>query len=187
MPYESIGALDRTHRLAVTGIYELPFGKGRQFAAAAPAVVDFIIGGWQLNAVIQKQGGAPLGFGNVIFNGNLKDVPLSADTRSLDRWFNVNAGFERDSTKQLGSNIRTAPLRYSGIRGPDQSRWDISAIKYFPIGERFKMQFRAECFNAMNHPNLNDPNTTVTSSAFGTITGVSPTQRSFQLALKLTF
>jgi hypothetical protein len=187
MPYECIGSLDRTHRLAVTGIYELPFGKGRHFASNVPTAVDFLIGGWQLNAVVQKQGGSPLGFGNVIFNGDLKDIALGGDQRTLDRWFNTNAGFERDSTKQLGSNIRTMPLRFSGIRGPDQSRWDISAIKYFPIGERVKMQFRAECFNAMNHPNLDNPNTTVTSSALGTITGVSPTQRSYQLALKLTF
>jgi len=43
------------------------------------------------------------------------------------------------------------------------------------------------CYNAWNHLNLNNPNTTVTSGAFGTITGQSPSPQQFQLALKLAF
>jgi hypothetical protein len=186
-PTEVISGFDRTHRLAVSGIFELPFGKGRRYASGIPGWLDQVIGGWQMNAVIQRQSGSPLGFGNAIFRGNLKDIPLSKDRKSVDRWFNTDAGFERLTARQLGSNIRTLPLRFSGIRGDGQARWDFSAIKYFPIRERFKFQFRAECYNAWNHPNLNNPNTTPTSTAFGAITGQSPSPRQFQLALKLTF
>ena len=185
--YEVISGFDRTHRVAVSGIFELPFGKGRRFASTIPGFVDQIVGGWQINAVVQRQSGQPLGFGNAIFRGNLKDIALSKDRKSVDRWFNTDAGFERNTARQLGSNLRTAPLRYSGIRGDGQARWDLSAIKYFPIRERLKLQFRAECYNAWNHPNLNNPNTTPTSTAFGAITGQSPSPRQFQLALKLTF
>ncbi|MBM3744516.1 MAG: carboxypeptidase regulatory-like domain-containing protein [Acidobacteria bacterium] len=185
--YESISGFDRTHRLSVSGIFELPFGRGRRFGSSLSAVLDGILGGWQLNTVVNRQSGSPLGFGNVIFRGNLKDIPLPKGQRTVERWFNIDAGFERDSRKQLSYNIRSAPLRYSGIRGDGQARWDISAIKYFPIRERTTLQFRAEAYNAWNHANFNNPNTSVTSSAFGTVTGVSPLPRQFQLALKLTF
>jgi len=58
-------------------------------------------------------------------------------------------------------NIRVSALRFSGIRGDGQSRWDFWLIKHF---------FRAEVRNAWNHPKLFTPNTTPTNSAFGTIT-----------------
>jgi hypothetical protein len=79
-----------------------------------------------------------------------------------------------------------SPLRFSGLRGDGQVRWDLSAIKNFVITERVKMQFRAECLNAMNHPNLFAPNTTPTNTAFGTITG-QDVPRSWQMSLNVTF
>jgi len=106
--------------------------------------------------------------------------------RSVDGWFNLNAGFDRNAARQLASNLRTFPIRFSGIRGPQQDRWDFGLIKTFAITERWKLQFRAETFNAMNYTNLANPNTTPTSGAFGTITGQDP-PRSWQGALKLTF
>jgi hypothetical protein len=184
MPSEVVADLDRTHRLTGSGIWELPYGRNRKWGAQTPAVVNFILGGWQLGGVYQHQSGQPLGFGNVIFNGDLHNIVLPKNQRSVDGWFNVNAGFERASNKQLGSNIRTMPLRFNGVRGPNQDRWDFSMIKNFQITERLKTQFRAETFNAMNHPNLSNPSTSVTSSGFGTITGQNP-PRSWQLALKL--
>ncbi|MCL4853519.1 MAG: hypothetical protein KJZ78_19360, partial [Bryobacteraceae bacterium] len=65
MPYEVIGSFDRTHRLTMSGIWEVPFGRGRRHGAQTPAVVNFIAGGWQINGVVVRQSGAPLGFGNV--------------------------------------------------------------------------------------------------------------------------
>ena len=87
---------------------------------------------------------------------------------------------------QLASNIRVSPLRFSNIRADGQARWDFSAIKNFPIREKVKMQFRAECLNAWNHPNLSTPNTTPTNNSFGAITG-QDVPRSFQMSLKLAF
>ena len=66
------------------------------------------------------------------------------------------------------------------------SRWDLSAIKNFQVTERWKVQYRAECLNAMNHPNLTTPNTTPTNTAFGTITG-QDVPRSWQMALRVIF
>lgn len=185
-PSEVVSDLDRTHRMTATGIWELPFGKGRRFAANMHPVVNGALGGWQVSVAMQHQTGQALGFGNVIFNGDLGNVLLSRDKRSVDGWFNVNAGFERAAALQLANNLRKFPLRFSGIRGPMQHRWDASAIKNFAITERFRLQFRAECFNLANYANLANPNTTVTSAAFGTITSQDP-PRSWQGALKLTF
>jgi hypothetical protein len=181
-----VSDLDRTLRLTSSGIWELPFGKGRRFGSSWNPWVDGVAGGWQLSGAMQYQSGGPLGFGNVIFNGNLDNVLLPKSQRSVDQWFNVNAGFERNNALQLASNLRQFPIRFNGIRGPIQARWDFGLIKNFVITERWKLQFRAETFNVANYANLSNPNTNVTTGAFGTITGQDP-PRSWQGALKLTF
>lgn len=187
LPYRSIANFDRPHRLSMSGIWEIPFGKGRRFGSRLPAPVQFLAGGWQLNGLVVRQAGPALGFGNAIFNGDLHDIPLAKGERNVDRWFNVNAGFNRDSSQQLNYNVRTFPLRFSGIRADGRANWDFSAIKDFPIRESFSMQFRAECYNSWNHANFNAPNTSPTSSSFGRITGTASDPRNFQFSLKLKF
>ncbi len=188
VPYRSIADLDRTHHLVVTGIWDLPFGRGRKLGTHIPRAVDLIAGGWQLNGVVQRQSGPPLAFGDVwtLFTGNPDDVKLPKDKRSPDHWFNVNAGFNKNSAQALANNIRVSPLRFSGIRGDGQARWDFSMIKKFVIRENVQMQYRAECINAFNHPNLGSPNTNPTSSAFGTITS-QDVPRLWQMSLTLKF
>jgi hypothetical protein len=185
-PYESIGAFDRTHRLAMSGIWEIPVGRGRRFGATLPAALDVIAGGWQLGGVVVRQSGAALGFGNVPFHGDLKDIPLPKGERSVDRWFNTEAGFNRNSNQQFSYNLRTLPLRFSGIRGDGRATWDFSAIKNFRLAEQTTLQFRAEVFNAWNHANLNDPRTNPVNSDFGRITGAGD-PRNWQFSLKLKF
>jgi len=185
-PSEVISGLDRTNRLTSSGIWELPFGKGRRWGSDSHAALRAILGGWQLNGAMQYQSGPPLGFGNAIFNGDLGNVVRPRGERSVDSWFNLNAGFERNNALQLGSNLRRFPIRFSGIRGPIQARWDFGLIRNFTFNDKWRLQFRAETFNAANFANLAGPNTGVTSGAFGTITGQDP-PRSWQGALKLTF
>jgi hypothetical protein len=186
-PWKGISTFDRTHRVVISGIWELPIGRNRALASNIPKWVDYGIGGWQLNAIITRQSGAPLTWGNIIFNGNYKDIPLPKDQRSVNQWFNVNAGFVRASSAQLASNIRTFPLQISNVRGDGQAMWNFSAIKYFPFNDRVRMQLRAECYNALNHPNLSNPNVSVTSGAFGSISSQNGNPRQFQLAAKVTF
>ena len=116
VPYRSISDLDRTHHVVVTGIWDLPFGKGKKFGNHFSKPLDLLAGGWQLNGVMQRQSGPPLGFGDVwtLFTGNPDDVVLPKDKRTPDQWFNVNAGFNRNSAQALASNIRVSPLRFSG-------------------------------------------------------------------------
>lgn len=188
VPYRTISDLDRTHHLVITGIWELPFGRGKRLGSNIVKPVNFFAGGWQLNGVAQRQSGAPLAFGDVwtLFTGNSKDVVLPKDKRSVDQWFNVNAGFNKASGAQLANNIRVSPLRFGGIRGDGQARYDFSLIKKFPIKESLNMQFRAECINAFNHPNLFVPNTTVTSGSFGASTN-QDVPRLWQMSLTLKF
>src|SRR2546426_925357 len=101
---EVISSQDRTHRLAVTWLYELPFGRGKRMGAGANTVVSKFISGWQVQGIYTAQSGAALGFGNAIFVGDLKNIPLPKDHRTVDRWFNIDAGFERNSARQLGSH-----------------------------------------------------------------------------------
>lgn len=187
VPYRSISDLDRTHHLVVSGIWELPFGKAKRFGRSWSKPLDTVAGGWQLNGIVQRQSGPPLGFGDVwtLFTGNPNEVLLSKDRRSVDQWFNPS-GFNRNSSQALASNIRVSPLRFSGIRGDGQARWDFSLIKNLAISERIKMQYRAECLNALNHPNLFTPNTNPTSTAFGTITS-QDVPRLWQMSLTLKF
>lgn len=186
MPYESISTLDRPHRVVATGIWEIPAGRGRRFGASMHPVLNGLAGGWQLSGVMQRQNGPPLGFNNIIFTGNTGDIKFPKDLRGPDHWFNVNAGFNRNSSQQLASNIVTWPLRFSGLRGDGQARWDFTALKNFQMTEKVRLQFRAECFNAWNHPNLRGVNTNPAQSAFATITAQDP-PRSWQTALRFTF
>ena len=188
MPSEQLGSLDRTHRIAGSGIWEIPIGRKRKFGAAMHPALNFIIGGWQLSGLYTHQSGNPLGFGNRIFNGDLHKIVLPEDERSVDHWFTpaAQAGFETNSSRQLASNVIMMPLRFAATRGPNQDKWDFAFLKTFRATERLECQFRAETFNALNHPNLYDPNTDPTSASWGVISG-QDTPRSWQLSLKIVF
>ena len=180
---------DFTHRITISGIFELPVGQGRKFLGNAHGVLNGVLGGWSLQGWFEGQTGDTLGFGNsTIFNGNLKDVVLPVGQRSVERWFNVDAGFERDPNKQLDQNIATFPTRFSGIRADGINNFDLSLFKNFRIREGLRAQFRMETFNTMNHVQLGLPDTTPTSSTFGTITGEKGHgQRQLTLAIKVMF
>ncbi len=184
-PYESLSSIDRAHRVTGSGIWELPFGKGRHFLAHMPRALDFVAGGWQLSGAFQRQSGQPIDWGQMIIIGDSTKLALASDQRNVDHWFNT-AIFDRVSGDQVASNLRTFPLRFSNVRFDSQRRLDFSINKMFPITERVKMRFRADSFNALNTPVAQGPNTTATGSTFGVVSGQEP-PRSFQFSLNLQF
>jgi len=186
---EVISGQDRTHRLALTWLYELPFGRGKHWINSANAVASKLAGGWQIQGILTEQSGAPLGFGDAIFIGDLKNIPLPKDQRSTDRWFNTDAGFDKVSGNQRVSSIRTMPSRFSGIRSDGPNNWDLSVIKNTQIRESVIVQFRAEAINALNHPQFTpgSVNTTPTSTAFGRTTIEFAWPRVIQFGLKALF
>jgi len=187
-PYETISDLDATHRLVVSAIYELPVGRGRPLLSGAGGILDRILGGWQVQGVYEGQSGFPLAFGNAIFNGDLHDINLPGDQRRAERWFNPNAGFERSSTRQLGSNIRTFPLRFGAVRNDGINNFDLSMLKNVRINEKLRFQFRFEAINALNHVQFSDPNTSPTATTFGQVTAErGHGQRQLNLVFKAIF
>jgi hypothetical protein len=187
MPTEVIGVFDRPHRVTLSGIWEIPVGRGRRFGAGLPNALDAIVGGWQLGGVVVQQAGPPLNFGNILFTGNLDDIALSGDDRSDTKWFNTDAGFNRNSAQQLDWNVRTFPLRIGEARADGRVTWDLSAIKNFRLWREAVLQVRAEVYNLWNRANFREPNTSPTSSDFGVTTRLGTDPRNAQFSLKLKF
>jgi len=189
MPEHVISDQDRTHRVVASGIWEVPVGTGQRWMTSG-GFANAILGNWQVQAIYQYQTGAPYGFGNALFRGDLRDIVLPAGERTVDRWFNTNAGFETNPALQLGSNVRTLSSRFSGLRGDSIDNWDISFFKNAVLRENLRLQFRSEFINAFNHAQFNAPTgagTTPTSQAFGSVTSESQWSRTIQFGLKLIF
>ena len=187
-PEKVISNQDHPHRFVISGICELPVGRGKALFGGARGLLQNLIGGWQMQGWYEGQAGQALGFGNTIFYGDLHDIPLPVSERSITRWFNVDAGFERNSGRQPGQNIRALSTRFSGVRGDGINNFDLSVFKTFRLTERWKAQFRAESYNALNHAQFANPNTTPTSTAFGAVTAEKGHgQRQMTFAVKLLF
>ena len=188
LPHQVVSDLDRPHRLVASGIYELPFGRGKRFGGNARGLRNHLIGGWQAQAIYTGQSGPPLAFGNVIYRGKFTDLRLGGGEQSLERWFNTE-GVERDARRQLASNIRAFPLRISGARAHGINLWDISAFKNFRIREGIRLQLRGEAEGALNHPHFSGPNTNPASTLFGRVssTDTGEGERRMFVGLKLVF
>ena len=156
LPYEVISSIDRTHVLALSGIYELPFGRGKRLLSSG-YWTNLVAGGWQLQAMYQAQTGPPIDFGNIFFYGDIKNINIPSGQRTVERWFNVDAGFERDPARQPAYNLRAFPFRFSGIRADGFNNWNLSVIKTFKLTERAGLEFRAEAVDAMNTPTFAPP------------------------------
>lgn len=181
-PEHVISELDRPHRFVVSAIYALPFGK------AAPAMLRHVIGGWTLDTIYQLQSGPAINFGNVLFRGDIHDIPLTGQ-RSPDLWLNT-ADFEKATGKQLANNIRTFPSRLSGVRADGINMLDLALHKNFRLTERFKLQLRGEAEGILNHPLFAAPNAVPTSTLFGAVSATQTSgdeARRIFVGLKLNF
>jgi hypothetical protein len=190
----SVADIHFPHRLVFSGVYELPFGRGRAFGAGMSRVADLVVGGWQVNAIVTIQSGDTLTIGalNTIgaftaaarANNNGRSGRIEGDARArLNRWFDTSV-FSQPAPFTFGN---------LGVRVPDlfnhyTNNWDFSLFKVFSLTERFRMQFRAEAFNGLNRVRFSGPNTNVNAgAAFGAVTTQANAPRQVQLALKLLF
>ena len=176
-PAHTISTLDRPLHVVVSGLYELPLGKGKRLLPNAHGIVNHTLGGWSLQAIFQGQSGPPIGFANIIFNGTLADLVLPVGDRTVERWFNTDAGFNKNSQQQLANNIRTFPLRLTGLRSNGYNDWDMALFKVFRIHENLRFQLRAEAQDALNHAMFAAPNTVPTSTLFGQVTATVGAQQ----------
>ncbi len=184
VPERVISAFDRPNIFRFMALYELPFGTGRHFGSTLPTVPRLLISGWQVEGMTFIQSGTPLPWGDVLFNGNIADIPVAS--QSPDQMFNVNAGFDRNPKDQLLYNLRTFPSYLSGIRSNTETDTDFSVIKNTALKEGLTLQFRAEGYNLFNQHFFTTANTTPTNTAFGT-TQTASSPRSVQLGFRIMF
>jgi hypothetical protein len=186
----SVASYDIPHRLVLSALFEVPFGRGRRFGASAPAIVDAIAGGWQINGIVTVQSGTPLtisasntaGLFNPVTraNWNGEDPGLDGDREArLQRWFNT-AVFSQPAAFSFGNAGATFPL----LRTDAVRNLDISLFKHFTLGSRVRLQARVEAFNALNYVQFGSPNTSVTSTSFGVVTSQANAPRQLQFGLK---
>jgi hypothetical protein len=178
------------HRFVTSVLYDLPVGRGRSLDVQNP-ILNGIVGGWQVGSIIAYQTGFPItvstgtdqantGGGFDRPNATGIDPVLPRSQQTTERFFNIDA-FVRQPFGSFGNVGRNTLI------GPRLLNWDAAAHKNFNITERQYVQFRWEAFNAMNHPNWGNPNTSRNSAGFGTISGTRTSMRQMQLALKYVF
>jgi hypothetical protein len=164
-------------RNRVTGnvVYDLPFGKGKQFGNSMPQAFDYVAGGWETSGLVVAESGffltpyyngtsVPDGLGdglnvtqNIRSNGaNLRPNCISG-TPALAQsgqypyyWFNPKA-YSLPSVGQYG-NCGTGI-----VQGPGVWSVNIGAHKSIPLGEKASLKFEANMMNGFNHPNLGNP------------------------------
>jgi hypothetical protein len=185
-PTKVIGRDDSPHIINVSGIYELPFGRGRKFGNNVNKWMDGFLGGYQLNFIYSRQSGRPLALPNTNYFGDLGSLKTNIDGNTAglqDRVFDIN-GFYRQA---LSNNLRVLPLRVPWLRGDTYHNLDLSVLKNINIKEAAKLQLRFEFINATNTPIFEDPDMNNTSSSFGQVTRQFSKNRELQVGLKLIF
>jgi hypothetical protein len=192
-PLREISDNDAPHRINVSGVWALPFGRNRKLLGHVNGFVDRIVGGWEVSGIWSIQSGFALPWGNVIYYGDPANIALPLDQRSPEHWFNV-AGFETATARQLlGTQVRTWPFRFSTLRGPRQNNVDLALLKQTRISEGKNIEFRAEALNAANHPLFPNPNMSATvaqsvkDTGFGQISASTQSNYARRLQLSIRF
>jgi hypothetical protein len=201
----SVSTWDTPHILQFSYVYDLPFGRGRKFAGGMNPVLNGILGGWQINGTYRYTSGRPL---HITLSGGQEIPTYSSDQRRP----NLNGILKRNTGPDFVDNyfanaqdvlsqpedftIGDAPRTITSARQPPTNNTTMSLFKQFSIREGMRLEFRAEAFNAFNHPQFCGPNNGTTSvsfdssgkidntSNFAAITDTCINSREVQLALK---
>ena len=191
-----MAGFDRTHLLKVNWLWDIPKTPFKN------PLANLVLNGWMLNGIASFVSGAPLGIGYATTTATditgsptdgarvvvLSNPVLPKDQRSFSRNFRTNV-FAVPAKGTIGNAATTL------IRGPGVNNWDLSLFKNFPLrGDRIRLQFRSEIYNAFNHTQFGaldttarfDPSGAQVSSTFGAFTAARP-PRVMQLALRLYF
>ena len=179
---------DMPNVTSFTGIYDLPVGRGHQFASTG--IANAVLGGWSLNAIFSLQSGMPVtvtqATNNNSFAGfalqrpNIVGQPkLPAGQRTPTHYFNTTA-FATAPQFVIGTASRNP------VRGPAYRDLDMALVKHTKLWEQTDLEFRAEMFDVTNTPAFGQPNGSFGSAAFGSITTTTTDPRVMQFALRLS-
>ena len=176
---------DVRHRFVLSFGYELPFFRNSN------RTTRLLLGGWQLNGIVQAQTGFPLTViepNNVSLTSltnrpNLVCDPNQGAPQTPTRYFNTSC-FQRltlpGNAGQIGNEGRNV------VKGPGFNQTDLSVFKNFAFTESQQVQLRFEAFNALNQARFNQPGSTIGTPTFGVITSAAD-GRVLQMAAKYTF
>ena len=204
----ALSGYDSRHRLVISYVYNLPFGRGEQFASGVTGIADKVISGWGFNGVSTFQDGYPMGISSS--SGYVSTYSGTGTTRP-----NVVAGCSKAIggavQKRLGDNVVggsvqnpyfnlgcfVSPSRFtfgnesrtdSTLRLPGVANWDLAIFKETHLSEKVALVFRVEAFNLANRVQFGGPNTSVGSlSNNGAITTQANDPRELQLAGRINF
>lgn len=208
----ALSPYDTTHVMMINYLYELPFGRGKHFGSNWNRAVDSLLGGWQISGVTQLQTGQPCAavvntdYARVGVDGNMNDCGGTGNLWALNGDTTVMGGFAKGgandptywfrTTTSSGGPLLSAPAIGTFVTGkssrdfvhnPGIENWNMGLFKTFAITERMGFQFRAEAFDAFNHPNLSGAQFNPTNAAFGKVTGKTNDVRNLQLSLRFVF
>jgi hypothetical protein len=180
---------DRTQNLEVSGTYQIPFGPGKKWANSDNVLEKEILGGWQISAVEHSATGQPIAITAV----NRADTSAAYIGIFANETCNPNTGFTRTRLLVYNAACYAQPANgqygwagRNSVRNPALNNFDISLSKAFRITEQHQLEFRAEAFDAFNHPNFLAAGGTVGTAGLGRVTS-STTQRLAQFALRYSF
>ncbi len=191
MASRAAAQIDITHRFVLSYIYELPFGRGRQWASNASGFANLLIGGWQLNGITIYQSGLPISISasntaglynpRTTPNNNGRSGKLTGPAQErLNRWFDTSV-----FSQPAPFNFGTASARIHDVRAHGMRNFDISLFKEVQTTEKLTVQIRFEALNALNRVQFSGPNAGVTSSTFGVVSAQTNAPRQLQLGLKV--
>ncbi|MEO5895271.1 MAG: carboxypeptidase regulatory-like domain-containing protein [Vicinamibacterales bacterium] len=171
--------------------FVLSFGAELPRPTSMGAVVEHVLGGWQLNGIVQVQTGFPVSLGNnpstnIRFLTNRPDAtcdPNENAPHTVEKWFNTECFVSRPLA-QTGE--RPGNAGRNSIRGPGFTNSDLSLFKNIQITSGQKFQLRVEAFNVFNQVRFNNPGATVGTGTFGRITSAQD-GRILQLGIKYLF
>jgi hypothetical protein len=189
---------DREFAYVQSYVYQLPFGYGHKLVSAGLAA--WILGNWQLSAILSLESGTPMTFtasgtslntpGETQTANQVGPVQVLHGINTGHPWFS-QASFTQPTSVAFGSSGRNI------LSGPGLFGLNLALSKTFKLTERLRAELRAETFNFTNTPQFANPTTSLTSSStygyvtgtLGSGTGVNGTGggRALQLAAKVTF
>jgi hypothetical protein len=194
----SLSQFDISQVLQFSYVYELPVGRGKRFGHDMNPVLNAFIGGWQTNGIWRFDTGQPI----ILTLAGGTSIPTWGPQRPLllaplkrAPGLNLNQYFACGQPDC--SDVVTAPPAYGfgntpkvqpNLRAPGTRTGALSLFKEFNLAllrEGARLEFRAETFNALNHPQFSPPASTWGNGDFGVISSQANKPREMQLALKL--
>ena len=198
---------DRTHNLNVSAMYELPFGKGKQYFKSG--VGAKVLGGWTTNGLFGHVSGTPFTItsatGGCNCPGNSQTADVVKPVTKVGGGVNGLGDPYFDPTAFAPvSGARFGTLGFNRFRGPGSTNIDLNLFRTFPVTEKIKVQIRAEALNATNTPHFANPGANVSNASFNAdgsvknlggfmqITSTAPLgrildQRYFRFGLRIMF